>query len=215
MPHKVTTTGLVDELTTTAKVAGACNAILPGPAGAGRRHVRRRRFVRGVLRKGRRWPAPGPSLSAAAASVCHRGFIRHGGPGGHRACSTPMRQTMNGLAERLRAHYPALEDRCRIQGSCGFRCRRQRDAPEHEAGDPLPMDVARIAPGYVRRRSRDEAGNHPVLAAAMERVAAKSRSAPTCCSSRSRPTRILRFRTTTPDELQGRRADQLLNGPVT
>src|SRR6476661_6476840 len=28
MPHKVTTTQLVDEITTTAKIAGACNAIL-------------------------------------------------------------------------------------------------------------------------------------------------------------------------------------------
>ncbi|MES2532061.1 MAG: shikimate dehydrogenase, partial [Pseudomonadota bacterium] len=28
MPHKVTTVGLVDEVTPTAKIAGACNAIL-------------------------------------------------------------------------------------------------------------------------------------------------------------------------------------------
>lgn len=54
MPHKVTTTHLVDELTTTAKIAGACNAILRRPDGslvgdmfdgAG--------FVRGVERKGK------------------------------------------------------------------------------------------------------------------------------------------------------------------
>ena len=53
MPHKVTTAGLVDELTTTAKIAGACNAVLKRPDGsllgdmfdgAG--------FVRGVQRKG-------------------------------------------------------------------------------------------------------------------------------------------------------------------
>jgi shikimate dehydrogenase len=55
MPHKVTTAQLVDEITTTAKVAGACNAILRRADGsllgdmfdgAG--------FVRGVERKGRR-----------------------------------------------------------------------------------------------------------------------------------------------------------------
>src|SRR6478609_830627 len=54
MPHKVTTTQLVDEMTTTAKIAGACNAILRRTDGsllgdmfdgAG--------FVRGVERKGR------------------------------------------------------------------------------------------------------------------------------------------------------------------
>jgi hypothetical protein len=54
MPHKVTTMSLVDEVTPTARVAGACNAILKRPDGtllgdqfdgAG--------FVRGVERKGR------------------------------------------------------------------------------------------------------------------------------------------------------------------
>jgi shikimate dehydrogenase len=53
MPHKVTTMALVDEVTPTARVAGACNAILKRPDGtllgdqfdgAG--------FVRGVERKG-------------------------------------------------------------------------------------------------------------------------------------------------------------------
>ena len=31
MPHKVTTVGLVDECTTTAKIAGSCNAVLVRP----------------------------------------------------------------------------------------------------------------------------------------------------------------------------------------
>ena len=55
MPHKVTTVGLMDEVTSTGKVAGACNAILLRADGsllgdqfdgAG--------FVRGVQRKGRK-----------------------------------------------------------------------------------------------------------------------------------------------------------------
>jgi shikimate dehydrogenase len=55
MPHKVATARLVDEMTTAAKIAGACNAILRRPDGtlvgdmfdgAG--------FVRGVQRKGKR-----------------------------------------------------------------------------------------------------------------------------------------------------------------
>src|ERR1700682_4764232 len=54
MPHKVTTAALLDEVTTTVKIAGSCNAILRRPDGsllgdmfdgAG--------FVRGVQRKGR------------------------------------------------------------------------------------------------------------------------------------------------------------------
>src|SRR5215471_12579027 len=55
MPHKVTTVGLLDEITPTVRVAGSCNAILRRPDGsllgdmfdgAG--------FVRGVERKGRK-----------------------------------------------------------------------------------------------------------------------------------------------------------------
>jgi len=55
MPHKVTTLGLMDEVTPTARIAGACNAVLVRPDGtllgdqfdgAG--------FVRGVERKGQK-----------------------------------------------------------------------------------------------------------------------------------------------------------------
>ena len=88
MPHKVTTVGLLDEVTTTVKVAGSCNAILRRPDGtllgdmfdgAG--------FARGVERKGRpiqgaralvvgsggvgwpsrpRWPLAGSPASASS-----------------------------------------------------------------------------------------------------------------------------------------------------
>src|SRR3954466_9884023 len=33
MPHKVSVTGMVDELTTTARIAGSCNAVLKQPDG--------------------------------------------------------------------------------------------------------------------------------------------------------------------------------------
>ena len=45
MPHKVTTVGLVDEVTPTVEIAGSCNAVLLRPDGTlARRHVRRRRL---------------------------------------------------------------------------------------------------------------------------------------------------------------------------
>ena len=44
MPHKVTTVALLDEASTTVKIAGSCNALLlQARRHAGRRHVRRRR----------------------------------------------------------------------------------------------------------------------------------------------------------------------------
>ena len=81
MPHKVTTTHLVDEMTTTAKIAGACNAILRRADGsllgdmfdgAG--------FVRGVERKGkpnRGRPRPGGRLRRCR--LCDRGIFGSGG----------------------------------------------------------------------------------------------------------------------------------------
>ena len=54
MPNKVTTVRLVDELTTTAKIAGSANAILKRPDGSLLGDMfDGEGFVRGVARKGR------------------------------------------------------------------------------------------------------------------------------------------------------------------
>ena len=69
MPHKVTTVGLLDEVTTTARVAGSCNAVRLGADG---RLVGDmfdgEGFVRGVLRKGR-------ALEGARALVVGSGGV--------------------------------------------------------------------------------------------------------------------------------------------
>ena len=110
MPHKVTTVGLLDEVTPTAEVAGSCNAVrldaqgrLVGDMFDGEG------FVRGVLRKGRRLEGAralvvgsGGVGSAIAASLARAGVARLGLFDAH----VPM---MEGLAGRLRRHYPALE----------------------------------------------------------------------------------------------------------
>src|ERR1700728_2112033 len=54
MPHKITTVGLMDEVSTTARIAGACNAVLRRPDGALAGDMfDGEGFVRGVARKGR------------------------------------------------------------------------------------------------------------------------------------------------------------------
>ena len=54
MPHKVTVTGMVNDLSTTARIAGACNAVLLRPEGSLAGDMfDGDGFVRGVLRKGR------------------------------------------------------------------------------------------------------------------------------------------------------------------
>src|SRR6202042_1792187 len=107
MPHKVTTVGLVHEVSTTARIAGACNAILRRPDGTLVGDMfDGEGFVRGVARKGRHI-AGGSALvvgsggvgSAIAASLAAAGVSRLGLFDAHSASAAS-------LGSRLAAHYP-------------------------------------------------------------------------------------------------------------
>ena len=147
MPHKVTTTGLLDQLTPTALIAGACNAILRQPDGrllgdmfdgAG--------FVRGVLRKGLRLTGAralvvgcGGVGCAIAASLAAEGLAAIGLFDTHGASA-------EGLAERLRRHYPALQVTTGSNDPVGYALVVNATPMGMNEGDPLPLDVARLAP---------------------------------------------------------------------
>jgi shikimate dehydrogenase len=146
MPHKVTTVALLDEASTTVKVAGSCNAVRLGPAGELIGDMfDGEGFVRGVLHKGR-------TLAGAGALV-----VGCGGVGSAIAASlakacvaelalfdayAPM---MNGLAERLRKHYPQLKVVVGSNDPAGWDVVVNATPLGMKDGDPLPMDVARIA----------------------------------------------------------------------
>ena len=148
MPHKVTTTGLVDELTTTAKVAGSCNAILLRPDGsllgdmfdgAG--------FVRGVARKGRQIAGAralvvgsGGVGSAIAASLAAVGAAAIGLFDANVASA-------EALAGRLRQHYPALHVATGSKDPDGFDIVVNATPMGMNDGDPLPIDIDRVASG--------------------------------------------------------------------
>lgn len=73
MPHKITVLQLVDEVTPTAQIAGAANAVLKRPDGSlARRHVRRRR-----LRPWRRAQGPGDRRYSRAGGRRRRGRFSH------------------------------------------------------------------------------------------------------------------------------------------
>ncbi len=147
MPHKVTTCGLVDELSPTAQIAGACNAILLRPDGtllgdmfdgAG--------FVRGVLRKGVKLEGArvlivgnGGVGCAIAASLAAAGIAEIGLFDVHTASS-------DGLAGRLRKHYTALKVTTGSNDPTGYDVVVNATPMGMNEGDELPMDVARIAP---------------------------------------------------------------------
>lgn len=147
MPHKVTTIALLDEVLTTAKVAGSCNAVRLGPGGTLVGDMfDGEGFVRGVLRKGRTLAGAralvvgcGGVGSAIAASLAKAGVGKLGLFDAH----LPM---MEGLAQRLRTHYPRLEVAAGSADPAGFDVVVNATPLGMKDGDPLPMDVARIAP---------------------------------------------------------------------
>ncbi len=147
MPHKVVTCELVDELTPTAVVAGASNAVLVREDGslvgdqfdgAG--------FVRGVQRKGVELTGSrvlvvgnGGVGSPIAASLAAAGVGFMGLFDGNQAAS-------DGLAERLHAHYPELQIQTGSNDPEGYDVVVNATPLGMKDGDPLPMDVERIAP---------------------------------------------------------------------
>jgi shikimate dehydrogenase len=147
MPHKVATVGLVDEVLPAARIAGAANAV--------RRDAEGRLvadmfdgegFVRGVRRKGVEPRGAGVLIvgtggvgSAIAASFAATGvdtlslFDLRG-------------QAAEDLAQRLRQHHPRLRVRTGCADPAGHDIVVNATPLGMEPGDPLPMDVERIAP---------------------------------------------------------------------
>ncbi|MEO8847421.1 MAG: shikimate dehydrogenase [Casimicrobiaceae bacterium] len=147
MPHKVTTVALVDEVSTTASIAGACNAVLKRPDGTLLGDMfDGEGFVRGVRRKGRAVEGSrvlvvgsGGVGSAIAASLAAAGAATLGVYDVNDAAA-------QALAERLRAHYPALETSVGSKDPLGYDIVVNATPVGMHDGDPLPIDVSRIAP---------------------------------------------------------------------
>ena len=148
MPHKVSTLGWVDELTPTARVAGACNAILLRPDGsllgdqfdgAG--------FVRGVERKGLNLEGKrvlvsgnGGVGSAIAASLAAAGVAEM-------ALFDHFKASSEELAARLREHYPRLRVSTGSNDPAGFDLIVNGTPLGMNEGDPLPFNMDRVDPG--------------------------------------------------------------------
>ena len=147
MPHKIATAGLVDALSPAARIAGACNAVrraadgrLVGDMFDGEG------FVRGLRRKGCTLPGASALVvgtggvgSAIAASLAAAGVaalalhdVDHG--------------AAQALGERLRSHYPALSVQSGSNDPAGHDIVVNATPMGMNDGDPLPLDVARIAP---------------------------------------------------------------------
>jgi shikimate dehydrogenase len=146
MPHKVVTVGLLDEVTPTVRIAGACNAVrrtadgrLQGDMfdGAG--------FVRGVQRKGLNLKGQralvvgsGGVGSAIAASLAGAGVAAI-------AVFDLRTEVADALAQRLKQEYPSLEVHTGSKDPAGFDLVVNATPMGMNDGDPLPMDVSRLS----------------------------------------------------------------------
>ncbi|WER49276.1 shikimate dehydrogenase [Cupriavidus sp. WKF15] len=170
MPHKVTTVELVDELTPTARIAGACNAVLRRDDGtlvgdqfdgAG--------FVRGIQRKGCRLEGAraivtgsGGVGSAIAASLAAAGVAEL-------ALFDTRDASSLALRDRLLAHYPALRVTTGSADPAGYDVVVNATPLGMNAGDALPFDVARIDPGAMVGEVVMKSEYTPFLEAAIAR----------------------------------------------
>ena len=147
MPHKVTTVSLLDEVTPTVKVAGACNAVkrdekgrLVGDMfdGSG--------FVRGVQRKGFRLQGKrvlvvgcGGVGSAIAASLAAENISAI-------SLFDVNAASCDGLAQRLQSVYPQIKVSTGSNDPEGHDLVVNATPMGMDEGDPLPLNVSRIAP---------------------------------------------------------------------
>jgi shikimate dehydrogenase len=146
MPHKVTTVALVDECTTTVKIAGSCNAVLVRPDGTLLGDMfDGTGFTRGLRRKGFAFAGAsclvvgsGGVGSAIAASLAAEGVASLS------LCDTNA-QSAEGLAARLRRHYPNLAVEISSSDPAGYDLVVNGTPLGMRASDPLPFDVTRLA----------------------------------------------------------------------
>lgn len=146
MPHKVTTVGLLDEVSTTVKVCNSCNAVrrdsegrLIGDMFDGEG------FVRGVLRKGRAIAGASALVvgsggvgSAIAASLAKEGATRIG-------LFDVNPASAEKLAESLITHYSGLSVTVGSNDPDGWDIVVNATPLGMKEGDPMPMDTDRIS----------------------------------------------------------------------
>ena len=170
MPHKVTTTELVDDLSQTARVAGAANAVVRRSDGTlYGDQFDGTGFVRGLLRKGfdprgKRALVVGNGGvgSPIAASLAGLGLAEIG-------LFDPNTAASEVLAQRITTHYPDVQIAVGSKDPEGYDLIVNATPLGMRDGDPMPVDIDRITPGSYVGDVVLKAGIPPFLQAAKEK----------------------------------------------
>ena len=170
MPHKKTTVELADEVSPTARIAGAANALLKREDGSLLADMfDGEGFVRGVRRKGRNLEGASALVigaggvgSAIAASLAAAGVTRMG-------LDDAVADAARTLGERLSAHYPALKVSTGSADPTGYDLVVNATPLGMNEGDPLPIDMSLVAPTTFVGEVVMKSAVTPFLRAAQER----------------------------------------------
>jgi len=170
MPHKVSTASLLDVRSPAVETAGACNAVrrddegrLVGDLFDGEGFVRGLRRKACVVDRARALVVGAGGVgSAIAASLAAAGVASL-------ALSDVCPDAAEALAARLRSRYPALEVGTGSSDPAGFDIVVNATPLGMNDGDPMPMDVVRIAPTTFVGEVVMRGGMTPFLNAAAER----------------------------------------------
>ena len=147
MPHKVVTVGLLDEVTPTVRVAGACNAVKRLPDGrlvgdqfdgAG--------FVRGVQRKGLNLTGARVLVVGSGGVGCAIAASLAGAGIAHISLFDVHTAAAEALGQRIRDNYPAISVATGSNDPAGFDLVVNATPMGMNEGDPLPLDVGRLDP---------------------------------------------------------------------
>ena len=170
MPHKVTTAALVDDASPAVRLAGSCNAVRRSQDGRLQGDLfDGEGFVRALKRNGCRLQGAralvvgtGGVGSAIAASLATAGATSL-------ALMDAQPATARAVAERLARHFPSLEVSAG-DGAPGGRDLVVNATPlGMREGDPLPIEVSRLAPDTFVGDVVMAAGTTPLIAAARAR----------------------------------------------
>ena len=202
MPHKITTLPLMDEVSATARIAGACNAILLRSDGTLLGDMfDGEGFVRGMIRKGR---------SAADARAL---IVGNGGVGSAVAASLAKAgvaalglfdvdpKATSSLVERLRSHYRGLAIR-HTNDPEGYDIIVNATPLGMREGDPLPIDANRISKSAFVGEVVMTKEVTPFLAAAAARGCETQLGTDMLFEQIPAYLEFFGFPTTTPDELR-------------
>lgn len=203
MPHKVSIVPLLDRISTAARIAGACNAVrreadgsLTGDMFDGEG------FVRGMERKGQ--PAAGASAliigaggvgSAIAASLAGHGAARIG-------LFDLNAGSVAALRDRLVAAHPHLQVSIGSNDPAGFDIVVNATPLGMKEGDPLPLDMSRLAPATFVGEVVMKAEHTAFLAAAASRGCAVQVGVDMLFEQIPAYLDFFGFPTTTPDHLR-------------